>query len=178
MGFLISIIAGFAAIVDGFSEWLGKTVSWLTLMMVLVTCLVVILRYGFDLGWIAMQESVVYMHALVFLLGAAYTLKHDAHVRVDIVYQRFGPRLKALIDLFGTVLLLVPVCLFIAWSAWDYAADAWSVKEGSREAGGLGGVYLLKSAIVVFAATLLIQGVAQGVKALLVLTGQTGTEIR
>ncbi len=171
MSVLLSIIALFATLVDAFSEWLGRLVSWLTLGMVAVTFLVVVLRYGFDLGWIAMQESVVYMHSLVFLLGAAYTLKHDAHVRVDILYQRLGPKPKALIDFLGAWVLLMPVGGFIAWSAWDYVNNSWAVHETSREAGGLQAVYLLKSVILIFAVTMMLQGISQSLRALLVMAG-------
>ncbi len=166
------IIAAFVRAVDGFSDWLGRAVAWLALGMVLVTFAVVVLRYGFDLGWIALQESVVYMHATLFLLAAAYTLRHDAHVRVDILYQRLGPVGKAWIDLLGTCLLLLPVCVFIAWISWDYVCAAWAVKESSREAGGLPAVFLLKSLIPLFAALLALQGLAQGCRALAVIAGR------
>jgi len=170
LGFVI--IAAFVRAVDVFTEWLGRAVSWLSLGMVVVTALVVLLRYGFDLGWIGLQESVVYMHALLFMLGAAYTLKHDGHVRVDIVYQRLGPRARAWMDLLGCWGLLVPVGVFIGWIGWDYVAASWAVRESSREAGGLPAVYLLKSVILVFAATLLLQGLAQSGRAVLLLAGR------
>lgn len=166
------IIAAFVRGVDGFSDWLGRTVAWLSLGMVAITFLVVVLRYGFGLGWIALQESVVYLHATLFLLAAAYTLKHDAHVRVDIFYQRLGPVGQAWIDLLGTWLLLLPVCAFIAWISWDYVAAAWAVKESSREAGGLPAVFLLKSLIPLFAVLLALQGLAQGFRALAVIAGR------
>lgn len=169
---LFAIIAAFVRSVDAFTERLGQAVSWLSLGMVLVTVVVVVLRYGFDLGWIGLQESVVYMHAVMFMLGSAYTLKRDAHVRVDIVYQRFGPRGKAWVELFGSWLLLVPVCVYIGWSAWEYVVASWSVHESSREAGGLPAVYLLKSVILLFAVTLLLQGIAQSFRALLRLAGR------
>ena len=138
--------------------WLGQSVSWLALAMVLVTFLVVLLRYAFDLGWIAMQESVTYMHAALFMLATAYTLGRDGHVRVDIFYsQRFSPRQRAWVDLLGTLFLLVPVCLFILVSSVHYVAASWSLHEGSREAGGLPGVWLLKTLILLMPALLLIQ---------------------
>ncbi|XSG84161.1 MAG: TRAP transporter small permease subunit [Methylohalobius sp. ZOD2] len=169
MGIFCAIIAGFVRTVDGLNEWLGRAVAWLALGMVMVTFLVVILRYGFDLGWIALQESVVYMHAVLFLLGAGYTLKHDAHVRVDILYQRMGAKGRAWIDFLGAWLLLVPVCVFIFWSAWDYVAASWAIREASREAGGLPAVFLLKSVILGFSATFLLQGAAQSGRALLII---------
>jgi TRAP-type mannitol/chloroaromatic compound transport system permease small subunit len=124
---------------------LGKAVSWLTLLMVLLMFVIVVLRYAFDTGWIAMQELVVYMHALVFMLGGAYTMKKDGHVRVDIFYGSMTIKKKAWVDLLGTVFLLTPMFLFIFYSAWDYVLGSWRVLEGSREAGGIEGVFLLKT---------------------------------
>ena len=157
--------------IDGLNEWIGRAVSWLTLVMVLVTFLIVVLRYVFDLGWIAMQESVTWMYALVFLFGAAYTLKHDAHVRVDIIYQRCSRTTRAWIDLFGTVLLLLPVCGLVLWSSWEYVTSSWAMGEGSREAGGLPGLYVLKSAIVLMGLLLLLQGIAMGLRCVLTIIG-------
>ncbi len=138
----------------------GGIVSWLSLFMVAVTFLVVLLRYAFDLGWIAMQESVTYMHAALFMLGGAYTLQQDAHVRVDVLYQRLSRRGRAWVDLLGTLLLLVPLCVFILWAGWDYVLESWSVREGSPEAGGIPGVYLLKTLMILMPALMLIQGLA------------------
>ena len=164
-------LARLARLIDQLSEWTGRAVAWLTLGMVLVTFAVVLLRYLFNTGWIAMQESITTMHALVFMLGAAYTLRHDGHVRVDIFYQKFGPKGRAWVDLLGTLLLLMPVTLFIAWVSWDYVAASWELKEGSREAGGLPGVYLLKSAIPLMAALMLLQGISLALRSMLVLLG-------
>ena len=152
---------------DSIAEFTGRAVSWLTLAMVLVTLAVVILRYLFDIGSIALQESVTYLHAVVFMLGAAYTLRHDEHVRVDIFYQQRTTRARAWINLVSTVLLLIPVCVFIFVSSLDYVTAAWSIREGSREAGGLDGVYLLKTIIPLMAALLLLQGCAVALRSLL-----------
>jgi len=108
-----------------------------------------------------MQESVIYMYALVFLIGIPYTLKHDGHVRVDIFYSKMSPRSKAWVNLSGTVFLLIPVTVFIAWVSWDYVAASWALKEESGEAGGLPGVYLLKATILLMTFLLLIQGISQ-----------------
>ena len=154
------------------NEWTGRAVAWLTLLMVIITFTVVVLRYGFDLGSIAMQESIIYLHALNFMLGAAYTLKHDAHVRVDIFYQKMGPRGQAWVDLLGTLFLLLPVCGFIFWSSWDYVAAAWTVREASGEAGGLPFVYLLKSILLLMPALLMIQGIVIIMTSVLILRGK------
>ena len=159
---------GYRAI-DAVNEWTGRTVSWLTLFMVLVTFLVVVLRYAFNMGWIAMQESIIYMHAVVFLLGGAYTLKHDGHVRVDIFYRTMPVRRQAVVNLLGTLLLLMPTFGFILWVSWNYVAESWIVLEASREAGGIAGVYLLKSVILVMAVAMLLQGVAEVLRNLLIL---------
>lgn len=140
--------------------WSGQLIAWLTLFMVFVTFSIVILRYGFHTGWIAMQESVVYMHALVFLIGIPYTLKHDGHVRVDIFYSRMSVRSKAWVNVLGTLLLLFPVTLFIAWNSWDFVMASWEMREESGEAGGLPGVYLLKANILLMTALLFIQGLS------------------
>lgn len=146
--------------IESVSEWTGRAVAWLMLAMVLVTFLVVVLRYAFDLGWIAMQESVTWMHGITFLLGAAYTLRHDAHVRVDVFYRGFGERRRAWVDLGGTLLFLLPLCVFIVMSSWDYVAGAWAIGESSREAGGLPALYVLKTVIPVAAVLLALQGIA------------------
>jgi TRAP-type mannitol/chloroaromatic compound transport system permease small subunit len=161
---------------DTLNEWIGRLVAWASLAMVVVTFAIVVLRYLFNLGWIAMQESVTYFHAMLFMLGAAYTLKHDGHVRVDIFYQKLGPRGRAWVDLGGALLLLLPVCLYILWVSWDYVATSWVLREGSPDAGGLPLVYLLKSAIPAMALLLLVQGVAQLLRNLLTLLGSSGEE--
>lgn len=155
-----------------FNVWVGQTVSWLTLVMVLITFAVVVLRYGFNLGWIWLQESVTYMHALVFMLGAAYTLADDEHVRVDIIYNRLGERARAWVNCLGVVLLLVPFCLLIILGSWDYVVSAWAVREGSPQAGGLPGVYLLKTIILIMPGLLLLQGLSLLLRQLPLLWGR------
>jgi TRAP-type mannitol/chloroaromatic compound transport system permease small subunit len=154
---------------DQVAELVGRSAAWLALALVLVTFAVVMLRYLFQLGWIAMQESILYLHASLFLLGTAYTLRKDGHVRVDIFYRGFSARRKALVDLLGTLFLLLPVCGFLLWASWDYVATAWSIHEGSQEAGGLPYVYLLKTLIPLTALLLIVQGVSQVLYSLSVL---------
>jgi len=155
---------------DRIAELVGNTAAWLALALVLVTFTVVMLRYLFQLGWIAMQESILYLHASLFLLGAAYTLKKDGHVRVDIFYRGFNAKGKALVDLLGALLLLLPVCGFLLWASWDYVTTAWSIYEASQEAGGLPYVYLLKTLIPVGVVLLILQGIAQALSSLSILT--------
>ncbi len=162
-----------AELIDGLNEWVGRTVSWLTLFMVLITFAVVLLRSVFDLGWIAMQETVSYMHAVVFLCGAAFTLKHEGHVRVDVLLHKFSNRGRLLVDFLGTLLLLLPVCGFMIWMSWDYVHQSWAVHEVSGETGGLHGLYILKSIILLMALLLLLQGVSIAIRRLLALRGVT-----
>jgi TRAP-type mannitol/chloroaromatic compound transport system permease small subunit len=139
----------------------GRSVSWLTLLMVVVMFGIVVMRYGFSLSSVAVQESVIYLHSLVFMLAAAWTLSNDGHVRVDIIYGARSKRYRAWVDLLGTCLFLLPLCLFMIVIAWDYVLPSWQLGESSREAGGLPGVYLLKSLILVAPLLLLLQGIVQ-----------------
>ena len=170
---MIASLRNTARAIDGFNERIGRIVAWLTLAMVIVTFVVVVLRYGFDLGWIAMQEAVTYMHALVFTAGAAYTLRYNEHVRIDIFYRNMGPAVRAWVNLTGTLVLLLPVSGYILWASWDYVMTAWTLKEGSREAGGLPFVYLLKSCIPLMGILLMLQGLSVGCQSLLTIITKT-----
>ena len=158
-------------IIDRFTQRLGSGLSWLGLIMMLITVLVVFLRYGFDIGWIAMQETVLYLHAAIFMLGMAYTLKHDGHVRVDVFYRNFSKRGQAWVNMLGFVFLLMPICVFIGVMSFEYVQASWALKETSAEAGGLPWVYLLKSLILLMVAALMLQGVAEFLRSLSVLLG-------
>lgn len=148
--------------IDRVNAWTGNVVAWLTLGMVLLTLTVVVLRYAFDIGMIWLQESITWMHAAVFMLGAAGTLQRDEHVRVDIFYRRLGPRGRACVDLGGTLLLLLPFCTWLAIEAWDYVAASWSLREASRDAGGLPWPFLplLKTLLLVMPVAVALQGIA------------------
>lgn len=157
--------------IDAVVRQIGEWATWLSLAMVLVTFAVVVLRYAFDIGSIALQESVTYMHAVLFMLGIAYTLGRNGHVRVDIVYERLSRRARARVDLIGTLLLLIPVCVLIIWLGWTYVAESWRVQEASREAGGIPAVYLLKTLILIMPILLLAQGLSNALRYLLFLSG-------
>lgn len=154
---------------DALARLTGKSVAWLTVVMVIATCLVVILRRGFDMGSIALQESVSYMHAAVFLLGAAYGLQREAHVRVDIFYQHFSPRQQAWVNSLGGLILLLPVTVFIGVISWDFVLDSWAVHEASTDSGGIGAIYLLKSLMPLMALSLGLQACAEILRNLLFL---------
>ena len=158
--------------IDKTTSLVGNVVSWLTTIMVIAVVAVVITRYFLQVGSIALQESVTYLHAMIFLLGIAYTLKHGGHVRVDIFYRQFSPRRKALVDFCGGLFFLVPVSILIFYSSWDYVIASWAIGETSAENNGLPFIYLLKTLMILMPATLLLQGVAEILKSLLILIDQ------
>jgi TRAP-type mannitol/chloroaromatic compound transport system permease small subunit len=148
---------------------IGRAVAWLALLVVLVQLAVVVLRYLFGIGSIWLSEAVIYGHAAMFMLAAAWTLQQNGHVRVDVFYAEASPRAKALVDLCGALLLLLPFVAVIAWYGFPYVARSWTILERSREVSGLPFVYLLKSLIPLFALLLGLQGVSQAIRAALVL---------
>lgn len=156
--------------IDTINQITGKVVSLLTLTMVIITCVVVTARYLFNVGSIGLQESVMYMHGAVFMLGIAFTLKEQGHVRVDVLYAKFPPRVKVFIDIVGHLLFLVPFSIFILWTSLDYVSFSWSLKESSGQPGGLPGVYLIKGLIPAMAVLLLLQGISEILKDLRSLT--------
>ena len=153
-------------LIDASSDLIGRSAAWLTVGMVLLMALIVALRYLFQTGSIAMQEAVIYVNALIFTLGAAYTLKEQGHVRVDIFYNRLGVKQKAVVDLLGGLVFLLPFAGFIIWESWDYVSVSWRIKESSAELSGLPYVYLLKATIILLALLLIIQGISEILKAI------------
>jgi TRAP-type mannitol/chloroaromatic compound transport system permease small subunit len=147
---------------DRISDVAGRLASWLTLLMVIVTTVIVVMRYVFDFGLIWLQESVTWMHATVFMLGAAYTLLHEDHVRVDIFYRDMSDRGRAIVDLAGVVFFLLPLCGLLAFKAYDFAAFSWSIHESSRESGGMPYPFIpiLKSVVVVMPVAVALQGIS------------------
>jgi len=157
--------------IEKFSRWVGHLTSWLTLIMVLVVFFVVIMRYLLNMGSIELQESIIYLHGMVFLLAAAFTLQQDEHVRVDVFYGRWNDRKRALVDLIGTLLLLFPVCIYIFSMSLDFVLLSWKINESSGEAGGLPALYLLKSLILIMPVLLMLQGLAWIIVRILFLSG-------
>lgn len=154
--------------IDRFNRVIGLAAAWGVLAMVLVQFAIIVMRTAFGIGSLWMQESLLYFHALLVLFTAAWTLQANGHVRVDIFYADASPRTKAKIDLAGALLLLIPFMAAVIWFSWSYAARAWTIGEGSREAGGIPLVFLLKAAIPAFAALMILQGVAQALRAVMV----------
>lgn len=160
--------------IDRISAILGKAASWLTLFMVLVTFIVVVMRYVFDAGLIWLQESVTWMHAVVFMVGAAYTLQQEEHVRVDVFYRTMSARRRAWVDAIGVIVFVWPLCLLLAWKSYDFVAASWGLKEASRESGGLPYplVPLLKTVLLVMPVAVALQGASLFMRSLSTLRGR------
>jgi TRAP-type mannitol/chloroaromatic compound transport system permease small subunit len=167
----MDLLARFVGVVDRLNDLIGRAVAWLTLAMVLITFFVVVMRYGFNWGRVWIQESYVWLHGIVFMVGAGYTLLHNGHVRVDIFYRPGSARHKAWVDLFGSLVLLLPIVVMVFWVSWPYVVESWAKLEGSREAGGLEGLFLLKSMILVFCVLIALQGLSLAARSVLVLKG-------
>lgn len=164
-------LVAFIKLVDALNERIGQGVAWMTLLMVLITFVVVVLRYVYAIGWVWLQESYVWLHGMVFMFGAGYTLLHNGHVRVDIFYRPNDAQYKAWVDLVGSILLILPLIVVVFSVSLDYVATSWASLEESREAGGLPGLFLLKSVLLVFCVLMGLQGLSLAGRSLLVLTG-------
>lgn len=167
----VNALVAFVNLVDRLNDRIGQAIAWLTLLMVLITFAVAILRYVYAIGWVWLQESYVWLHGVVFMVGAGYTLLHNAHVRVDIFYRPSSVRYKAAVDLFGSLVLLLPLVVVVTLVSYGYVIDSWARLEVSRETGGLPGLFLLKSVILVFCLLLGLQGLSLAARSFLVLAG-------
>lgn len=158
-------------LLDRINVHTGKVSAWLTLFMVVVTVVIVVMRYVFDAGLIWLQESVIWMHAVVFMVGAAYTLQQDDHVRVDVFYRTMSVTRRAWIDLVGVIIFLWPLCVFLGWKSIDFVAASWSLREASRESGGLPYplIPLLKSVLLLMPVAVALQGASLLLRSLKIL---------
>ena len=148
------------AFIHRLNETLGRAVSWLSLAMVLLMFVSVLLRYVFNFSTVWQQELVTALYAVLFLLAAGYTLKHDGHVRIDVLYQHFSPRKKAWVNILGVVLFLWPVCGALFYTSFDFVLSSWHLLEASPEYNGLYGIFLIKTCLWVFAVCVALQGLA------------------
>ena len=154
-------------LLDSFSEMTGRFCSWFVAIMTFITCTVVVMRYGLDLGSVFLQDVVLYLHGALFLLGSSFALKRDSHVRVDIFYREFSDRKKALVDLLGHCLFLQPVCWTIFLFSWGFVELSWETMEGSPEPDALPFVYLQKSLLIVLCIFLALQSFSEILKNIL-----------
>ena len=152
---------------DFFSEMTGRFCSWFVALMTLITCVVVVMRYGLDLGSVLLQDVVLYLHGALFLLGSSFALKRNAHVRVDIFYREFSEKKKAFVDLVGHCLFLQPVCWVIFLFSWGFVEFSWRIMEVSAEPDGLPFVYLQKSLLIVLCLFMALQSFSEILKSIL-----------
>jgi TRAP-type mannitol/chloroaromatic compound transport system permease small subunit len=167
----MKILCKITKTIDTLNEWVGRSVSWVTLGLVLVVFIDVVMRYLFRTSFVFTQELEWHLFAFIFLIGAGYTLLHDGHVRVDIIYQRVGPKAKAWINLMGVLLFLIPGCVMVIITSWKFTVNAFSIMEGSPDPGGIPFRFILKGCIPVGFTLLLLQGISLGLHSLMQLTG-------
>jgi TRAP-type mannitol/chloroaromatic compound transport system permease small subunit len=168
MGFLLKL----SHFIDAINEWVGRGVAWVTLLLVLVVFVDVVMRYLFRTSYVFTQELEWQLFAFIFLMGAGYTLLYDGHVRVDIIYQRLGPKAKAWVNLLGVIFFLIPGCYMIVDTSWDFVKTAYDIMEGSPDPGGIPYRFVIKSTIPLGFSLLLIQGISLGLKSFLVIMGR------
>jgi TRAP-type mannitol/chloroaromatic compound transport system permease small subunit len=165
----VRALARFVRLVEALTRAVGEVAAWLVLVVVGACAAVAVLRYGFGFGRIWLQELYVVASGLAFMLMAARAYAEDAHIRIDVVSRRWGPRTKALVEIAGCALFLLPWLGVVAWASWPFVRLSWMVREPSPQAGGLPGYYLVKGVIPLFAALLALQGLAAMARCLLVL---------
>lgn len=178
-GSQLPILLQISRAIDTLNEWIGRLINWLVLAMIAIGVWNVAGRYigqaiRQNLTSNALIESQWYLFDIVFLLGGAYALKHNAHVRVDVIYNQLLPKQKALINLVGTLLFLIPFCIFGIFFSWNTVVQSWQIWEMSPDPGGLPR-YPIKTMIIVSFALLLLQGISQGIKNFAIVTGQLPT---
>lgn len=170
-GLIVMIIEKVIGLLDSLCSKSGSAVKWLSVLMV-VSVVVVVSARLFGIGSIATQELVTYLHASLFMLGMSFALKNDGHVRVDIFYRRLSCYGKAIINLAGTLIFLLPICAFIFFSSWDYVVASWKIKETSSEADGIAAVYLLKTLMLIMPISLALQGISEALRGYLIIRGK------
>ncbi|MBO6900802.1 MAG: TRAP transporter small permease subunit [Rhizobiaceae bacterium] len=153
-------MAALADALDRVNRAVGSVVCWCALAMMVLQFIIVLLRYVFGISFIALSESVLYLHATLFMLGAGYTLLMNGHVRVDIFYAKAAPRRQSAVDLFGHLALLLPSMLVLLYWTWPSVRNSWAILEGPISVGGIPASFLLKSLIPAFCVLLIVQSVS------------------
>jgi TRAP-type mannitol/chloroaromatic compound transport system permease small subunit len=168
---MVNVLKGFCSAIDSTNEAVGRIVSWVSLLLVLVVFVDVVMRYLFKTSFVFTQELEWHLFAFIFLIGAGYTLLHDGHVRVDIIYQRLGVKGRAWINLVGVIFFLIPGCYLVISTSWHFVSNSFSMLEGSPDPGGIPYRFIVKGTMTVGYALLLLQGVSMGLHALLQILG-------
>jgi len=157
--------------IDRSNELVGRAVSWVSLLLVVVVFVDVVMRYMFKTSFVFTQELEWHLFAFIFLIGAGYTLLHDGHVRVDIIYQRLDVKGRAWINLIGVILFLIPGCYLVISTSWKFVANSFSMLEGSPDPGGIPYRFIIKGTMTVGFVLLLLQGISMGLHSLLQILG-------
>lgn len=168
---MIKLLQAFSGAIDRSNEVVGRGVAWVTLLLVMVVFVDVVMRYLFKTSFVFTQELEWHLFAFIFLIGAGYTLLHDGHVRVDIIYQRLGLKGRAWINLIGVIFFLIPGCWLVIGTSWKFVGNSFSMLEGSPDPGGIPYRFIVKGTMTVGYALLLLQGLSMGVHALLQILG-------
>jgi TRAP-type mannitol/chloroaromatic compound transport system permease small subunit len=174
--FMLNWLKGFCGAIDRSNEVVGRMVSWVTLLLVLVVFVDVVMRYLFKTSFVLTQELEWHLFAFIFLIGAGYTLLHDGHVRVDIIYQRLGVKGRAWINLIGVIFFLIPGCYLVISTSWHFVSNSFSMLEGSPDPGGIPYRFIVKGTMTVGYVLLLLQGLSMGAHALLQILGEEPVE--
>ena len=167
----MNVLKMFSHWIDTLNEWVGRGVAWVTLALVLVIFIDVVMRYLFNTSFVFTQELEWHLFGFIFLIGAGYTLLHDGHVRVDIIYQRLGLKGQAWINLLGVIFFLIPGCLMVMSTSWKFALNSFMIMEGSPDPGGIPYRFIVKGCIPAGFFLLLIQGISLGMHSLMRILG-------
>ncbi len=167
------LIRKFCGLIDSMNEWIGRAVSWTTLVLVIVIFSDVVMRYVLNISYVFIQELEWHIFSFIFLVGAGYTLLHDGHVRVDIIYQIISPKAQAWVDFIGVLFFLIPGCYIVIKTSGAFTLSSWEVFEGSPDPGGISYRFIIKSFIPIGFSLMLLQGISLGLKSLLVISGVT-----
>lgn len=157
--------------IDTLNQWVGRGVAWVTLGLVLVVFVDVVMRYLFNTSFVFTQELEWHLFGFIFLIGAGYTLLHDGHVRVDIIYQRVGLKSRAWINLIGVIFFLIPGCIMVITTSWKFTMNAFAIMEGSPDPGGIPFRFVLKGCLPLGFSLLLLQGISLGIHSLMQILG-------
>ncbi len=163
----------FISFANKLNDFCGRTVSWLIVAMILVTIILISAQFLFNSNSRIVEESLIYMFGMVFMVGVAYTLRHNNHVRVDIFYSKKSTRSRAWVDLAGTLLFLVPFCIVVFWLSLGPVIKSWSILEGAKDSGGIPAIFILKSFLLVMPILILIQGIANALSCIQTLQNPT-----